>query len=528
MQREHISTHRDTNWCCMTTPQELISRDFFSSNTFAFGRLDGTVICDKLELAEGGRVAGHFHPNEASWRIADQNIEFLDANGTPTTIFDRAEIKDGAYFLYGRFGRDYWHLLTTIPQKAEPPGSTSRPALETLSASREKRGANILAVFLIHHIAAWDALSGIYEAMEKSYDFSPIVISIPHRFGQNTFHGETEVHNALKKEGVRHIRFDLNDHGDGLRILKALAPDMVFRQAPWDRDIPGAYSVRELSFMRLVYTDYGLGIIKGWVDYDQEFHRKAWMLLCANDDQKQLYIRDAQHNGKRAFVTGYPKFDKLIQRGQEATLWPVKGDRRRFRLIWAPHHSVTREWLGFGTFHLVYKDLLRWAASDPDIEIVLKPHPLLLETCAKGLLSETEFNGFLDAWWALGNAGFQIGGDYAPLMSASDAMLTDGISFLTEYPVFGKPMIWLDSRQHAELNILGKRSVEAAYRVSSLGEAMALVQQLQSGGPDPLQAKRAEIRDYLMPFPGLSCDKVLETIRDGLKSVIAHLDGRLA
>jgi CDP-Glycerol:Poly(glycerophosphate) glycerophosphotransferase len=242
------------------------------------------------------------------------------------------------------------------------------------------------------------------------------------------------------------------------------------------------------------------------------------MLLCANEDQKQLYISDAQHRGKRAFITGYPKFDKLIQRGQEVGFWPIKSDRRRFRLIWAPHHSVRQQSLGFGTFHLVYKDMLQWAADDPEIEIVLKPHPMLLETRAGGLLSEAEFNGFLSAWRAFGNTGAQTGGDYAPLMTASDAMLTDGISFLAEYPLFGKPMIWLDSGRHVELNVLGSRSVEAAYRVSTVREAMAIVQRLRSGGPDPLQAKRSEIRDYLMPFPGFSSEKVLEAIRGELRS----------
>jgi hypothetical protein len=92
---------------------------------------------------------------------------------------------------------------------------TLRPTLETLEELSEKRGAKILVVFLVHHIAAWDALYGIYEAMGKSADFLPVVISIPHRFGCKTFHGEAEVHDALLKAGVKHIRFDLNDHRDG-------------------------------------------------------------------------------------------------------------------------------------------------------------------------------------------------------------------------------------------------------------------------------------------------------------------------
>src|SRR6185503_15012866 len=135
------------------------------------------------------------------------------------------------------------------------------------------------------------------------------------------------------------------------------------RQSPWDGDIPPAYAVDELSFTRLIYTDYGIGILKDKddkvsVDYAQDLHGAAWMLLCANDDQKKIYEIYGRHHSVRATVTGYPKFDRLVERGREEQFWPIAGPGRGFRLIWAPHHSLKPEWLGFGTFHRVYEDML--------------------------------------------------------------------------------------------------------------------------------------------------------------------------
>ncbi len=130
-----------------------------------------------------------------------------------------------------------------------------------------------------------------------------------------------------------------------------------------------------MEFTRLVYTDYGIGILQDnpgniRIDYDQELHRRAWMLLCANEEQKRIYETRTEHKGLQAVVAGYPKFDKLVQRGRDQQFWPIKSAKRQFKLIWAPHHSVRPGHLGFGTFPHVYQDILRWVFRNPDVEVV--------------------------------------------------------------------------------------------------------------------------------------------------------------
>ena len=137
------------------------------------------------------------------------------------------------------------------------------------------------------------------------------------------------------------------------------------------------------------------------IDYDQELHRAAWMLLCANEDQKQIYVTATRHEGRRAVVTGYPKLDRLVERGREESRWPIDTGRRGFRLIWAPHHSCRKEWLGFGMFHQIYKEILQWITDNQDVEIILKPHPMLFESRAQGVISEIDLDVFMNAWTAL-------------------------------------------------------------------------------------------------------------------------------
>jgi len=206
-----------------------------------------------------------------------------------------------------------------------------------------------------------------------------------------------------------------------------------------------------------------------------------------------------------------------MERGEQQS-WPLSADRGKFRLVWAPHHSVRPEWLGFGMFDRVYKEILQWASENPDIEIVLKPHPMLFESRAHGLLSPADITAFLEAWDALPNTAYQTGGDYAPLLGASDAMLTEGISFLAEYQLFGKPLIWLDSKQHVDFNSIGEEIMKGAYRVESAAETIELVAQLRHRKSDPLKSKRNDTVRYLMPFPGASAARTLAAIRDRLNA----------
>lgn len=362
--------------------------------------------------------------------------------------------------------------------------------------------------------------------MTESADFSPTVIAV----AASTY--GSAAHVALEKLKIPHLNFNFKqDSREGLDRLRSLQPDILFRQTPHDAetDIPPAFFIKELSFTRIVYTDYGLGILDDknlakpvevveshndssiWVDYDQELHRKAWMLICANEDQKRIY-ETTSHRGLNAVVTGYPKFDRLLQRKREEAFWPITSPRRRFRLIWHPHHSLPPSWTGFGTFHSVYRDVLQWATDNPEIEIVLEPHPLLLPHYVRG---KRKFDDFLQAWASLENTAIYEG-DFVPLMRASDAMLTDGISFLAEYQLFGKPLIWIDSHHHMPFNIIGKRIIKGVYPVQSIGEAIELVSHEFDG--DPLQTQREETVHYLRPFPDKSAENVLDAIRKKLQS----------
>ncbi|MES2019757.1 MAG: tetratricopeptide repeat protein [Pseudomonadota bacterium] len=97
----------------------LISTDMLAGRSFRFGRLDGSVI-GHLELAPGGTIAGHRHPNESAWSVEAGKLVFRDDVGVPSTVFSLLHRDDGLYVFRGEFlprGPEPWHTLDEVDKR---------------------------------------------------------------------------------------------------------------------------------------------------------------------------------------------------------------------------------------------------------------------------------------------------------------------------------------------------------------------------------------------------------------------------
>jgi DUF1680 family protein len=74
-------------------------------------------IADKLRLLPDQRVDGHVHPNETSWAVVDDVLEFRGPTGVATTRFDRIWVEDGLLRMAGRM-TDPPHIEHTLVERA--------------------------------------------------------------------------------------------------------------------------------------------------------------------------------------------------------------------------------------------------------------------------------------------------------------------------------------------------------------------------------------------------------------------------
>lgn len=388
---------------------------------------------------------------------------------------------------------------------------------------KEKNGL-IRVVFLVHMIEAWDELHDIYMKMKDHPRFDPIVISIPHsHMGNDVFAHEDECYAQLVALGIQPIRFNNDNSYTDLEMLKIMDPDIIFRQSPWENSIPPAFHFDELNFTKICYVPYGILMIpfnEDELGIRSYFYKSCWRLYYDHPLQFDMLKSHVKKGALR--LSGQPKIARILEKEKEPA-WPLPIMPNTIRIIWAPHHSLDQE-AGFNvhysTFLYNYKQFLQLARECPEIQLVLKPHPIIFSKLVQfGLMSQQEVDQFIHDFVSLPNAALVLGGDYFPLMWASDLMITDGISFFGEYMITEKPIIWTKNPKRRVMNELGELLVnEGTYQAETFDQVVGYIEQLFVQHQDPLLEQRKNLKAQLQPNERGSAEFILEDIIQGIDS----------
>lgn len=418
-------------------------------------------------------------------------------------------------------------IVSKVVQDAINPVNSKLFQLKTLSSyiarhqSREKNNI-IRVVFLVHVIEAWDALHDIYMQMKENPRFEPIVISIPHAYmGNAEYAHEDECYQQLVALGVQPIRFNNPNSYTDLEMLKVMDPDVIFRQSPWENTVPPAFHFDELNFAKICYIPYGFLMIP----FDDSelgtgafFYKSCWRMYYNHASQYQMLASHFKKDVLR--LAGSTKLDLILQK-KDAPAWPLPVEPNTIRVIWAPHHSVDQEtWLNlnYSTFLYNYQQFLQLARECPEIQLVLKPHQILFTKLVElKLMSQQEVDQFIHDFSALPNTAIVLGGDYFPLMWASDLLITDGISFFSEYMMTEKPIIWTENPKHRKMNEIGELLANTGtYRAETFDQVVGYIGQLFVDHQDSLLPVRQALKAQLQPNQHGSAQYIVNDIIQGI------------
>lgn len=395
----------------------------------------------------------------------------------------------------------------------------------------------IRVAFLTFYHESWDALDDIYRLMRADERFEPVVISIPRRLtGDAGFGHEWETSNFLTDAGIEHLRFENTDDDgkSGLAQLRQLEPDYVFLNYPWRRNYQPLLRAEKLvEFTRIAYVPYfSLPLVNEPGEtgvaphlYEQRTHQLASLIFTQDQAAVDAFAHTDRGNA-HVILTGTPKLDVLAREAKAAVSnWPIEASRpepgqtpgpRKFRIVWAPHHSYSQSWLNFGTFVSNYKQMLHFATSHPDVDIVLRPHPFLFGTLLdRKLVDGVELGNWLEDWNDLSNTAIHTEGSYASLFMATDLMVTDGISFLGEYPLLtGRPTIFIERSDHWEFAPLGELAAACNIRVSNFEGFEAAFDEIRTEGMPDFSEPIAKLRAAASPYPGQVAQRILEAVAE--------------
>lgn len=362
-------------------------------------------------------------------------------------------------------------------------------------------------LFLVNNINAWHAIGGLVDELSRVDEVDVIVASINKRFpGQSSYDGEPLVHYFLVEQCVHHIRLGMQDSYQALDILVSISPDVIFRQSQWDADYPPAFSSDNLNFTKLAIIPYGISNIIKNASYtgdiknsavDSPYHRKSWRTYCSSEYVKHNAITNGSMDGRQFKVVGHPKIEYLLS---VKPSWPFGTDGNN-RILWSPHHSVTKGWSDFGMFPLVWRDMLALAQSEKEIDFVFCPHPALVTQLTGDMspIPDGEYETFITTWDGLDNCHSYYGAEYAEICSACNLIITDGISMLMECQFLQKDIIFMEREGHADFNDIGEILSSGFYSETDVAGVEELINKYLSGVIPSLKSKQIENIEKLFP-----------------------------
>jgi CDP-glycerol glycerophosphotransferase (TagB/SpsB family) len=320
-----------------------------------------------------------------------------------------------------------------------------------------------------------------------------------------------------------------------LAVLKDLAPDYVFVNYPWQRNYQPAVRFDHLvEFSRLVYVPYFSLVMVDEPDdepgggqgdapvathlFTQRLHQLASLVFTQEKDVVDAYALTERGNSYVHF-TGSPKIDNLAREAELGkSSWPLEDGK--FKIIWAPHHSYSPHWFNFGVFSKIYLQMLEFAKANSDIQIVLRPHPFLWSTLTdRKVLTESELSSWRKSWSELPNTSVDEEGSYAGLFLATDILVTDGISFLGEYPlVTGKPAIFFENADHWKFSATGEIAAASSIRVKTFAELTEMIEKAKNNSLPSRENEIQKLVEASSPHPGESASRIIEIVYDDFVS----------
>jgi hypothetical protein len=324
------------------------------------------------------------------------------------------------------------------------PTSSLQYALAAAAVKRAGRTKRRIA-FLIHSPETFSTLEPVVQELRRREGaFELLFFALPRSLtgGGAPYKGMESTFLFLDQKGLAPIALAGKSIADLERLIR-LAPDFIFRQSPWEADIPAAFNSQMLSFAQLCYVPYGLGTLdKPLHQYNQEFHNACDFIFCESDFHFQEFKNHRALGIQGVHLTGYPRFEQLIAELKSADAeWPLAAPKGTPRVIWAPHHTISTGWLGYSTF-LTHKDRMLDEARRNRMSILFRPHPALRDRLESGQhMSGANYDAYLKAFAEAGCSGVDGDRQYIRSFVASDCLITDGLSFFSDYMLTGKPMI---------------------------------------------------------------------------------------
>jgi hypothetical protein len=382
------------------------------------------------------------------------------------------------------------------------------------------RGENPWRVlFLVQRPESWLNVHGVWRIMREDARFQPVVWIVAHSQDENERHRlRHQCREALAQHGVDLAQADLE-------VDPELRPgdfSAVIFNAPYDRERPNAFHADKVAdtVPLSIYIPYGLVMGGGWKNqryqYAQPTQMRAGLIAARSEFERDLYARFCPTGAAHVRLTGLPRLDELIDLGHfpvDPLLTEAIGGR--FAILWNSHFSfglAHARHANYSTFDSMARSVFEFARRRPDLAVVWRPHPGLFRALVEeGVVPLNHIDALRQAVLSSGVI-LDERPDHRHAFAASDMLMTDLGSFLVEYLVTEKPLVYLENPLGEGLNDEGRALVQYVDVVREPEHALHLAAAFAEGRDSRTLLRRMAKDRFLPMLDGRASNRIVEAI----------------
>ncbi len=301
----------------------------------------------------------------------------------------------------------------------------------------------IRVVFFCYEYQTFPTFKSVYDLMKNSDDFICDLVHVPFYHTDKKYDGKKELCDYKINNYSEVIEYDEYD-------LSSCSPDVAFFLKPYDL-IPKQYYIDEIEKVveTIIYIPYGMeiGATKESMRYQFQLplHDKATMCISYCSKHYERAKKYSKSKGKNFYYIGHTRMDLVNEdfSSEKDYASIVKKAHGRKIFLWNPHFTIG-DGDNWGSFKLYGLDILKCFSNHKELFLLYRPHPFL-EMAIENEYKDNkevinEYNSLLRN--NKDNIYVDHSGNYLISMQVSDVLISDANSFVPEYLIHNKPVIY--------------------------------------------------------------------------------------
>lgn len=365
--------------------------------------------------------------------------------------------------------------------------------LKTLKKNFDKK---IRAVFFCYEYQTFPTFQSIYELLRNSDKFICELVHVPFYHVDKEYNEEIEIKDYIAngyKNIIKSSEYKLNES----------SPDIAFFLKPYDL-IPKEYYIDEIKKVidKIIYIPYGMeiGATKESMRYQYQLplHDNAWMCISYCNKHYERAKKYSSQKGKNYYLIGHPRMDLVtMDFSNDETYKSIKQKANGRKIFMYNPHFTIDDGDNWGTFKLYGIDILEYFSKNKDVFLLFRPHPFLEMALKKSyekeklkkmeaILKENSDNIYVDT-----------NGNYLISMHVSDVLISDANSFVPEYLIYNKPIIYTKKPKTTGFKNLELEKLLYVSKTSK--QIIGYIENLKNGN-DPLKKNREKMVKQIFKY----------------------------